>query len=426
LRSDFDLPWSFTPVLGDPSARGVGQLPRFACRPDAASAHRWGRKMLEVGAPIGPSRVKIIGETSKAKALRPLLVCSNSFLILVGNWATGKDMPMLAGHPRAGCGQITFDQPAGYDNRHTALTTPATSACKLPFVRLGHKLSLQTRLEQACPGRIARLMLCRWIFPALVLFSGSLCAEAECVDAAMPSRATVSITRLFDEGEIRAEPDLLGTRGTGWFFSRRSMVTVAHVAQAMHLSAQDWKDIEIRDGENKQSIPVRILRVVGAHSEKIAVLELANPFPGAQFLRIRTAPLVTNERVMSVAYPGDRLRVADGRFVEYRADDKFAGTALLELYDGNDRLVLDHGASGAPVLDCEGRVVAVVSNLLTRTMQFLSREIRISTAWDVPNVVSVPIQVLEGFTAADLTLPRRPGGRCPHPAAPEPARASGH
>jgi len=32
--------------------------------------------------------------------------------------------------------------------------------------------------------------------------------------------------------------------------------------------------------------------------------------------------------------------------------------------------VLDHGASGAPVVDCAGRVVAVVSNLFTTTMQF--------------------------------------------------------
>jgi hypothetical protein len=136
---------------------------------------------------------------------------------------------------------------------------------------------------------------------------------------------------------------------------------------------------------------------VGGHSEKIAVLELSTPFPGAQFLRIRTEPLVTNERVMSVAYPGDRLRVADGRFVEYGVDDRFVGTALLELYDGNDRLVLDHGASGAPVVDCKGQVVAVVSNLLTRTMQILSRRDSHFNRWDNPNVVSVPIQLLQDF-----------------------------
>jgi hypothetical protein len=73
---------------------------------------------------------------------------------------------------------------------------------------------------------------------------------------------------------------------------------------------------------------------------------------------------------------------------------KLAGTALLEMYDGDDRLVLDHGASGAPVLDCQGRVVAVVSNLFTQTMQFLSKPIRISTAWGQANVASVPIQEL--------------------------------
>ena len=89
-----------------------------------------------------------------------------------------------------------------------------------------------------------------------------------------------------------------------------------------------------------------------------------------------------------------------GASCEYGDSDKFAGTALLEMYDGDDRLVLDHGASGAPVLDCQGRVVAVVSNLFTQTMQFLSNAIRISTAWGQANVASVPVQVLKEFALA--------------------------
>ncbi len=103
---------------------------------------------------------------------------------------------------------------------------------------------------------------------------------------------------------------------------------------------------------------------------------------------------------MSLAYPRNHLRFAAGRFVQYGESERFAGTALLEMYDGDDRLVLDHGASGAPVLDCDGRVVAVVSNLFTQTMQFPSRAIRVSTAWGQPNVVSVPIQVLKDFAQA--------------------------
>jgi hypothetical protein len=104
---------------------------------------------------------------------------------------------------------------------------------------------------------------------------------------------------------------------------------------------------------------------------------------------------------MSLAYPNSQLRFAGGRFVQYAEDGKLAGSALLEMYDGNDRLVLDHGASGAAVLDCEGRVVAVVTTLITRTMSFMSNVIRISTAWNSPNVVAIPIQVLKDFSRSE-------------------------
>ena len=81
--------------------------------------------------------------------------------------------------------------------------------------------------------------------------------------------------------------------------------------------------------------------------------------------------------------------------------DNFAGTALLEMYDGNDRLVLDHGASGAPVVDCEGRVVAVVGMAITQTINFIGPAVRASTAWQTPNVVSIPIQVLKRLPRLD-------------------------
>jgi hypothetical protein len=148
------------------------------------------------------------------------------------------------------------------------------------------------------------------------------------------------------------------------------------------------------DADHVHSIAVRVQQLAGSHAEKIAVLELQRAFAGGRSLKIRTEPLVPEEPLVSLGYPKNRLRFAGGRFVEYGGGDKFAGTALLELYDGDDRLVLDHGASGAPVLDCEGRVVALVSNLFTQTMRFFSDAVRISTAWGSANVVSVPIQAL--------------------------------
>jgi Trypsin-like peptidase domain len=229
-----------------------------------------------------------------------------------------------------------------------------------------------------------------------LLFLGCTRAVAACIDPAALTHSTISIARHFDAEERKAETGVLGIRGTAWFLSPTSIATAGHVASAMKLSQQTWKDIEILDGENTQPIAVRVLHLAGAHFEKIAVLELRTAFPGGRSLKIRTEPLVPEEPVVSLAYPKNRLRFAGGRFVEYGGGDKFAGTALLEMYDGDDRLVLDHGASGAPVLDCEGRVVALVSNLFTQTMQFFSHPIRISTAWGTANVVSVPIQVLKG------------------------------
>ena len=216
-----------------------------------------------------------------------------------------------------------------------------------------------------------------------------------CVDPATLVHSTVSITRYFDHSERSAQADVLGIRGTAWFLSPTSIATAGHVATAMNLSDGTWKEIEILNGETKQIMAVRVLHLAGPDPEKIAVLELGRAFPAGRTLTIRNEPLIPEEPVVSLAYPQNRLRFAGGRFVEYGGGDKLQGTALFEMYDGNDRLVLDHGASGAPVLDCEGRVVALVSNVFTQTMQFFSHAVRISTAWGSPNVVSVPIQVLK-------------------------------
>jgi len=211
----------------------------------------------------------------------------------------------------------------------------------------------------------------------------------------------VSIMRHFDDAERQERPGVLGIRGTGWFLSPTSVVTVEHVAAAMKLSDQQWKDIEMTEGETTQSIPVRIRRLAGPHAQKIAVLELQAAYSGAHGLQLRMEPLVPDEPLVSLAYPRGRLRVVGGRFVQYGDSDRLADAALLEMYEGNDRLALDYGSSGAPVVDCAGRVVAVVNNLFTTTIPFMSSGIRVSTAWGSPNVVSVPVPVLKDFARMD-------------------------
>jgi hypothetical protein len=228
---------------------------------------------------------------------------------------------------------------------------------------------------------------------ALVGVSSS--GQAACIDPATLVRSTVSIAREFSDEERKATPAVLGIRGTGWFLSPRLVVTAAHVAEAMHLSKEDWKDVELRERDSRASFAARMVRVVGSLPEKMAVIELKAAFPGAAPLPVRAEPLHPEERVLSLAYPNGGLRFAGGRFVEYGSRSTLTGAALLEMHDGNDRLVLDHGASGAPVIDCKGRVVAVVSTLMTQTIRLPTGAVRISTAWHTPNVVSIPADGLK-------------------------------
>jgi hypothetical protein len=241
----------------------------------------------------------------------------------------------------------------------------------------------------------------RLLLAAALLAATSAGVEAACVDPSAFVHSTVNLTKSVGEQESDVT-GVVAIRGTAWFLSPRLLVTAAHVAEAMRLSAQEWKDVDMRDGDNSRSVPVRILRVAGSGAERIAVLELAAATPSATVLQRRTEALIPDEPLVSIAYPKGQLRFAGGRFVRYGEDDaRLAGMALLEMYDGEDRLVLDHGASGAAVLDCEGRAVAVVATLITQTIRFGSTMMRTSTAWQNPNVMSVPIAVLKDFAGSE-------------------------
>jgi trypsin-like peptidase len=224
--------------------------------------------------------------------------------------------------------------------------------------------------------------------------------EASCIEPARLAHSAVSITRYFDEGERAAQPGLIGTRGTAWFVSPTMIVTAEHVSAGMMLTTRDWKPLDIRDGDDSRSIPARVARVMGLGAEKLAALELQSEFPGARGASLRTTPLAPEDQVVTLAYPDGRPRVVGGRFVKYGGDGKLAGAALLEMFDGNDRLAIDHGASGAPVYDCDARIVAVVTTVITQMVSGLPGRIRTSTAWGTPNVVSVPIQALEEYSEA--------------------------
>jgi hypothetical protein len=233
-----------------------------------------------------------------------------------------------------------------------------------------------------------------------LLLSAQSRAETGCVDFAQLAHSTVSITRYFEDAERNPQSDVVAARGTAWFQSPTTIVTAAHVASGMKLSTQEWKSVRIGDEADGQSNSVLMQRVAGSYAEKLAVLELQTAVPNARSVAIRMVPLMPEDRVVTLAYPNDRLHTVVGRFVQYADTGRLAGTALLEIFEGENRLVIDYGASGAPVFDCEGRVAAVISTVITQILSTPFGNRRVSTGWGLPNVVSIPIQQLMEFSEA--------------------------
>ena len=127
---------------------------------------------------------------------------------------------------------------------------------------------------------------------------------------------------------------MVAVRATAWFQSPTTIITAAHVASGMHLSTEEWKSVSIKDDLEGQSNSVRMQRVVGSYAEKSAVLELQTAVPNARSVAIRMLPLMPDDRVVTLAYPNDRLNTVAGRFVQYADTGRLAGTALLEIFEG--------------------------------------------------------------------------------------------
>jgi hypothetical protein len=244
------------------------------------------------------------------------------------------------------------------------------------------------------------------------------CARAEdaCIDPSTLAATTVSITRYFTADE-KPRPSLDGYRATAWFYgSTRYLISIAHfVDDAPALPRGEWRKVDVQQRDVTVQVSARLLAVVRASPEGFALFELQEPFPNARTLKLREKPLSRNEPVRSIAYLNG-IRFAKGRFAEIAgssdipSDHPFAkvrpGSGLFEMWDieerNDDRYVLDHGASGAPIIDCEGNVAAVVSSFVTQgSLYFAGREIRLTTPWGTANNTAALIQPL-----FDITLPQ--------------------
>ncbi|WP_336491053.1 S1 family peptidase [Methylobacterium nigriterrae] len=235
-----------------------------------------------------------------------------------------------------------------------------------------------------------------------------------CIDPAASARAVVSIFWRYDEPRRDGWQEIIGERATAWFYtSPRLLVTAAHFAN--ELPTDGWQEAELRQavhaGEAEVTARVRFRVAVRGRlpgpsrdraglaaglAEDVAIIELQEPFLHATVLDIQPKPLAADATVLVLGYPGGRMEAAQG-IVRGRGElaDRYAGLALFEV-QGANRLLLDGGASGAPVLDCgQGRVVAVLNGLLTGpSLPFLPPDRVIPTPWGSPTNTAVPASTL--------------------------------
>jgi hypothetical protein len=241
-------------------------------------------------------------------------------------------------------------------------------------------------------------------------------ATSSCVDPSEPARSVVSIVRYFDKPRHdSAGEEIVGQRATAWFYtSPRLLVTAAHFAN--DFPTEGWQEAELRqasqDGEPGTKVRVQLRAIAqrqpaddhasGAErnaglTDDVAILELREPFPDAHVLDIQPEPPAVDAAVLVLGYPGGRMQAAHGTVREVRdSSGKYAGLTFLEV-QGDNRLLLNAGTSGAPVLDCrQGRVVAVLTGLLTRPpLPFLpASQPVVPTAWGSPTNTAVPASTL--------------------------------
>lgn len=245
--------------------------------------------------------------------------------------------------------------------------------------------------------------------------SASFESGGPCIDPWAAARAVVSVTWRFVTPRREGSEIVVAERATAWFYrSPRLLVTAAHFVN--ELPQMGWQDAELHqaDREGEPDIVMRVrLRVaakaiplgsrdgeaeaINGLAADVAIMELQDPFPNALVLPIWSNALAEDAQVLVLGYPRGRMQAVRG-IVRRSADPagRYAGLTLLEV-QGSNRLLLNDGASGAPVLDCgQGRVVAVLNGLLTGPSLPLlpSDSSVIPTPWGSPTNTAVPASIL--------------------------------
>ncbi len=230
-------------------------------------------------------------------------------------------------------------------------------------------------------------------------------------EAETPKHAdrVVRITQYYTPAE-KAAAGIDGRSGTGWFCgSSKHLITIGHMVTDPALPRKEWTEVEIShcpDGTmgtyKTHRVMVRLADLIDTPGEDIGVIELQKPLFDVKPISVSKDALTPGSQSYCFGFTDGTLRHAGGTFHRIGKDEdspELNDFGLFEMFEDNDRLALDHGASGAPVLNAKGEVIAVLAIVKTGEVKMINgiEPMRISTAWGTPNQAAtlIPKQLIQ-------------------------------
>jgi S1-C subfamily serine protease len=227
----------------------------------------------------------------------------------------------------------------------------------------------------------------------------------ECVDPRDYADSVVRIERVVESGQPRSWV------GSGWFYlSRQVLITNEHVVAKLRLREDEWTDLLLqaaRPDASRSYIQRTQAKVLARDGRAdIALVLLEHPVMGVRPMNIQTGGVAPGEPLAIAGYASGQLQFGTARAYTGRQpvarfrqpESQFA----IDVQGDTNQSAFSAGGSGSPVLNCQGMVVGIFSNLID------DRYLSLFGAWGTqgrptsgasPNAFAVRIDVLRNLYA---------------------------
>ena len=189
----------------------------------------------------------------------------------------------------------------------------------------------------------------------------------DCVDPREYANGVVRIERVVEHGAPRSWV------GSGWFYqSRQVLITNEHVASKLALHDGEWTSVLLQASKPNAShgfIQRTKARVLARDSrDDIALVMLEDPVMGVRPMDIKTGEVSPGEHLAIAGYASGLLQFGTAR--AYAGPQPVArfrqpqSQFAIDVQGEANQAAFSAGGSGSPVLNCEGQVVGIFSNLI--------------------------------------------------------------